>query len=142
LNNIAKSPGSLLRLIDQDICGMTVPWVYVGMCFSAFCWHSEDHNTYSINYLHRGEAKTWYGVPAAHADRLEDAMRNRMPALFAVQPDLLFHITTMIPPAELVDAGVRVCHCDQQAGEFVVTFPRAYHAGFNQGVRFICCITI
>lgn len=34
------------------------------------------------------------------------------------------------------DAGVPVCRTDQHAGEFVVTFPRAYHAGFNQGYNF------
>jgi hypothetical protein len=33
-------------------------------------------------------------------------------------------------------AGVPVCRTDQHAGEFVVTFPRAYHAGFNQGYNF------
>lgn len=32
--------------------------------------------------------------------------------------------------------GVPVFRTDQHAGEFVVTFPRAYHAGFNQGYNF------
>lgn len=30
-------------------------------------------------------------------------------------------------------AGVRVCRAVQSPGEFIVTFPRAYHAGFSNG---------
>ena len=36
---------------------MMVPWLYVGSCLSAFCWHVEDHALYSVNYLHMGAPK-------------------------------------------------------------------------------------
>lgn len=52
LNNIAKLEGSVLKFFDDDISGVIVPWLYIGMMFSAFCWHFEDHSLYSINYLH------------------------------------------------------------------------------------------
>jgi hypothetical protein len=41
LNNLPLISDSLLRFIKTDISGMTVPWTYVGMVFSTFCWHSE-----------------------------------------------------------------------------------------------------
>ncbi|XP_013196492.1 lysine-specific demethylase 5 [Amyelois transitella] len=136
LNNLPVLEGSVLRFINADISGMTVPWMYVGMCFSAFCWHNEDHWSYSINYLHWGEAKTWYGVPGSGAELLENAMKAAAPDLFKSQPDLLHQLVTIMNPNILMAAGVPIYRTDQQAGEFVVTFPRAYHAGFNQGYNF------
>jgi histone demethylase JARID1 len=136
LNILPYNPESLFRHIKSDISGMTVPWLYVGMVFSTFCWHNEDHYTYSANYQHFGATKTWYGIPAEDADKFEQAMRDTVPELFETQPDLLFQLVTLLTPEQLQKAGVRVFALDQRAGEFVVTFPQAYHAGFNHGFNF------
>ncbi|KAJ0171215.1 hypothetical protein K1T71_013414 [Dendrolimus kikuchii] len=136
LNNLPVLEGSVLGHINADISGMKVPWLYVGMCFATFCWHNEDHWSYSINYLHWGEPKTWYGVPTSKAEQFEAAMKAEAPELFQLQPDLLHQLVTIMNPNILMKAGVPVYRLDQHAGEFVVTFPRAYHAGFNQGYNF------
>ncbi|KAG8074505.1 hypothetical protein GUJ93_ZPchr0006g46167 [Zizania palustris] len=57
LNNFPNLPGSVLRTVQDNIAGVMVPWLYIGMLFSPFCWHIEDHCFYSINYLH------WYANP-------------------------------------------------------------------------------
>ena len=77
---------------------VAVPWLYVGMCFSTFCWHTEDHWTPSINYLHWGEPKTWYGISAKYAEKAEEVMRESAKELFSGQPDLLHHIVTTMNP--------------------------------------------
>uniref|UniRef100_A0A8D2LYC7 Lysine-specific demethylase 5A n=1 Tax=Varanus komodoensis TaxID=61221 RepID=A0A8D2LYC7_VARKO len=136
LNNMPVLEQSVLAHINADISGMKVPWLYVGMCFSSFCWHIEDHWSYSINYLHWGEPKTWYGVPSHAAEQLEEVMRELAPELFETQPDLLHQLVTIMNPNILMEHGVPVYRTNQCAGEFVVTFPRAYHSGFNQGYNF------
>lgn len=136
LNNLPVLEGSVLGHINADISGMKVPWMYVGMCFATFCWHNEDHWSYSINYLHWGEPKTWYGVPGSKAEVFEESMKSAAPELFHSQPDLLHQLVTIMNPNILMNAGVPVYRTDQHAGEFVITFPRAYHAGFNQGYNF------
>lgn len=40
LNNLPRLPGSLLSFEDSHISGVLVPWLYIGMCFSTFCWVS------------------------------------------------------------------------------------------------------
>lgn len=136
LNIMPYHPSSLFRHIKSDISGMTVPWLYVGMIFSTFCWHNEDHYAYSANYQHFGSTKTWYGIPGADTEKFEAAMREAVPELFETQPDLLFQLVTLLTPEQLKKAGVRVYALDQRAGQFVITFPKAYHAGFNHGFNF------
>ncbi|XP_010553772.1 PREDICTED: putative lysine-specific demethylase JMJ16 isoform X2 [Tarenaya hassleriana] len=133
LNNFPRLPGSLLSYESSDISGVLVPWLYIGMCFSSFCWHVEDHHLYSLNYMHWGAPKMWYGVGGKDAVKLEEAMRKHLPDLFEEQPDLLHKLVTQLSPSLLKAAGVPVYRCVQSAGQFVLTFPRAYHAGFNCG---------
>ncbi|XP_030229605.1 lysine (K)-specific demethylase 5Ba [Gadus morhua] len=136
LNNMPVLDASVLTHVTADICGMKLPWLYVGMCFSSFCWHIEDHWSYSINYLHWGEPKTWYGAPGSAATQLEGVMKKLAPELFESQPDLLHQLVTIMNPNTLMNNGVPIYRTNQCAGEFVITFPRAYHSGFNQGFNF------
>ncbi|XVE89402.1 hypothetical protein DITRI_Ditri19aG0198700 [Diplodiscus trichospermus] len=133
LNNFPRLQGSVLSFEGCDISGVLVPWLYVGMCFSSFCWHVEDHHLYSLNYMHWGDPKIWYGVPGNHASSLETAMRKHLPDLFEEQPDLLHELVTQLSPSILKAEGVPVYRAVQHSGEFVLTFPRAYHSGFNCG---------
>lgn len=136
LNNVPRQPSSMLRLIDDNIPGVLVPWLYVGMRFSAFCWHVEDHLFYSINYLHKGAEKKWYGISSSDAEEFESVLQNDLlKEEFDRQPDLLCHLNTMVSPDKLRSKGIKVCEVLQGAGEFVITFPRAYHAGFNTGIN-------
>lgn len=123
LNNLPKLGNSVLSHV-RNISGMTIPWFYVGMLFSSFCWHTEDHYCYSINYVHTGEAKQWYGIPGRSAMDFERVWHQMFPGLFEAQPDLFFQMVTMVSPALLRRHNVPVYQTTQQAGEFVITFPQ------------------
>lgn len=135
LNNMPCCPGSILRHVKVGINGINVPWLYFGSLFSTFCWHNEDNYLYSINYHHNGSPKQWYGVPGGRkeAEGLESVFKNNLAMKMKDEPDLLHHITTMFSPELLQQGGVPACKILQNAGEFVVTFPRAFHGGFSMG---------
>jgi hypothetical protein len=55
----------------------------------------------------------------------------------ASQPDLLFKLVTQISPTLMLAAHPQcnACSTVQNAGEFVITFPKAYHSGFSYGLN-------
>ncbi|XVF23609.1 hypothetical protein REPUB_Repub13aG0054200 [Reevesia pubescens] len=136
LQVIARSGGSLTRFMPDDIPGVTSPMVYIGMLFSWFAWHVEDHELHSMNFLHTGSSKTWYAVPGDYAFAFEEAIRTEayggnIDHLAALS--LLGEKTTLLSPELIVASGIPCCRLIQNPGEFVVTFPRAYHVGFSHG---------
>ena len=133
LNNIANSDCSVLKFVDTPINGINVPWLYLGMLFSTFCWHNEDNYLYSINYSHFGEVKQWYGVPGENAASFEKVSKDFYRETFIDAPDMLHHMTTQISVSGLMINKVPVYHARQEAKTFIVTFPKAFHCGFSYG---------
>ncbi|XP_074283517.1 lysine-specific demethylase JMJ13-like [Silene latifolia] len=140
LKEISRLSKSVLRLLETPIPGITDPMLYIGMLFSMFAWHVEDHYLYSINYHHCGASKTWYGVPGASALQFEKVVREHVynKDILSTEGedgafDVLLGKTTLFPPNILVEHGVPVFKAVQNPGEYVITFPRAYHAGFSHG---------
>lgn len=90
---------------------------------------------FSINYMHHGAAKQWYGAPTKSATLVEMVAATSLPEMHHCCRNFLRHKTTLLSPEILVSNGVPLCHLRQTPGDFVVTFPRAYHFGFNFGLN-------
>ncbi|XP_074588373.1 lysine-specific demethylase JMJ705-like [Curcuma longa] len=136
MRGVSRAKSSLLRLMKEEIPGVTSPMVYVAMLFSWFAWHVEDHELHSLNYLHTGSGKTWYGVPRDARLAFEEVVRMHGYG-GELNPLMTFAIlgekTTVMSPEVFVQMGIPCCRLVQNAGEFVVTFPGAYHMGFSHG---------
>lgn len=128
---------SILDVIDEDcgvsIQGVNTPYLYFGMWKTSFSWHTEDMDLYSINYLHFGEPKSWYAIPPEHGKRLERLATGFFPNSFKGCEAFLRHKMTLISPSILKKYGIPFDKITQEAGEFMITFPYGYHAGFNHG---------
>eukprot|EP01080_Neovahlkampfia_damariscottae_P007386 gene7386-11708_t len=133
-----KHLDSVLQLLKEnpdtnDLPGITDPYLYFGMWKSMFAWHSEDLNLCSINYLHFGKPKRWYCIPPEYSQKFENYARFLYPGDAKECPEFLRHKLSMIHPNYILNQGIPVYTTIHRAGEFMITFPYSYHAGFNYG---------
>jgi len=105
----------------------------MGAWKTMFGWHKEDVDLYSINFLHWGKPKCWYGIENKDSHILEEFARERFPDNSKECPEFIRHKTTMISPYILIGKGAQIYKAVQNPGEFVITFAGTYHAGFNFG---------
>ncbi|XP_031678276.1 lysine-specific demethylase 4B isoform X3 [Oncorhynchus kisutch] len=128
---------TLLDMVEQEcgivIEGVNTPYLYFGMWKTTFAWHTEDMDLYSINYLHFGEPKSWYAIPPEHGKRLERLAQGFFPGSSQGCDAFLRHKMTLISPSILKKYSIPFDRITQEEGEFMVTFPYGYHAGFNHG---------
>eukprot|EP00924_Labyrinthula_sp_SR-Ha-C_P008136 snap_masked-scaffold_11-processed-gene-4.18-mRNA-1 protein AED:0.28 eAED:0.28 QI:0/-1/0/1/-1/1/1/0/995 len=135
---LEKLNKSELYFADQQVTslpGITSSMLYYGMWKTAFAWHAEDMDLFSANYLHYGAPKIWNVVPAISHKKFQSYCEN---STFFVEdsqkcPEFLRHKTSLVKPSVLKKAGIHTIRCKQEVGQFVITFPRTYHSGFNAG---------
>lgn len=112
------------------------------MMYASFCWHYEDLMMYSLNYMHEGHGKVWYGIPSYHREKFERLAKDKLASRFKEDPNLLLDINVMINPAYLVENGVHVYRTLQKPGEMILTFPEAYHQGVSVGFNIAEAVNI
>ena len=100
---LTMAQGSVLRYVvgDELITGVMVPWLYVGSCMSAFCWHVEDHALYSINYLHKGAPKARSPVSANMVFVRDQGQREGSRPLTSIHALLAVSASDLEPTAPL-----------------------------------------
>mmetsp|Transcript_25114 Transcript_25114/g.38679 ORF Transcript_25114/g.38679 Transcript_25114/m.38679 type:complete len:641 (-) Transcript_25114:528-2450(-) len=133
-----ESLESCLQLLtvntNQDnLPGVTSPYLYFGMWGSVFCAHTEDMNLLSINYLHAGAPKMWYAISPEDSKRFESLAQSHFAQAAQVCPEFLRHKRCLLSPAILRKAGIMYTTQIQRPGDAMITFPGSYHFGFNTG---------
>ena len=140
LLNSCFLPDSLLQFSQKDgedilLSGINVPWIYYGILFSTFCWHVEDLNMYSINYLHSGAPKIWYSIAPKDKEKFTNYCKNKY-SLKSLKSDYFsYSLFIHINPLEIIEAGIEVTRTIQYPGELIVTLPQSYHMGFSTGIN-------
>ncbi|KRX36795.1 Lysine-specific demethylase 4E [Trichinella murrelli] len=129
--NISKLGTFLDKIVSFN--GVTKPYLYFGMMKSMFAWHTEDMDLPSINYLHYGYPKFWYVIPSAYKNDFDWLVSQYFPATALECDGFMRHKNIIFSHSKISSAGIPVRQVVQLPGEFILTYPGAYHSGFNLG---------
>lgn len=78
INSLSQNQ-SIIHQEDAELEGMNTSYLNYGMRFTSFAAHHEDSNLGSMNILHGGDVKTWYGVASKHALQFEQLINGSKP---------------------------------------------------------------
>ena len=128
---------NLARLLENNIPGVHWSVTQFGMLFSTNMWSVEACLLPSLTYLHSGASKRWYCVPSYAAGVFEQILAECHPKFWncGYQGDSPLSPSVMISPKELIDRGVPVYECTQEAGTLVVVFPNVYRCSIDLGIN-------
>lgn len=130
-----ESKDSIIHGTGEIVKGINTSYVYIGMQYSTFPAHIEDSGLASMNLLHMGPPKMWYGVGSANGQKLEKLVQKHTPkdinCAFIIR-----HKSVLIPPILLEENNIEFSKVMQHPGEIIVAVYRAYHQGFNFGLNY------
>ncbi|KZF20056.1 JmjC-domain-containing protein [Xylona heveae TC161] len=145
---LAEVAGNSLMKSRSRVSGIHSPYFYVSnRNGTPFGMHVEDFAAYSLNYHHVGAPKKWYVVRPREHQWLEEFIHNflnpeerllgsehlRKPRRPPQCGQFLRHNSLYLPEETLRTIGVCYTRVVQHQGEMVITFPFAYHQGYNTG---------
>ena len=125
--------GNKLAQTRARVRGLHDPYAYraYGSLGAIFGMHIEDCETFSINYLYKG-SKIWVIVPPSSAALLEKKFRENSAAAQLNKCSQFIREHASYLTLEVLDRwGISYKIIQQNAGEAMLTFPRAYHQGFS-----------
>jgi len=127
-------PGNVLHDNITAVTGIQTPYLYIGQAYTMFALHTEDYNALSLNYQHSGAPKSWRVCSPRSFTALEDFIAASIPNAGNCS-QFVRHQSIYLPRETLEGAGVRSILVRQFPGELVITWPLAYHQGWNEGVN-------
>lgn len=139
---LTSLPGNVMFDSKHKIVGIHTPFFYFGAAHTVFALHAEDYNAMSLNYHHFGADKIWRVVSPRYYHVVEDFVAAQLlgPTKGRKLPhkkcsQFVRHTSIYLPGTTLEVAGARSIQFRQRPGELVITWPLAYHEGYNEGVN-------
>ena len=91
------------------------------------------HSDLFMSEVKKNLVRFRYVIPPSYGKRFEKFAASHFPSLAKRCPAFLRHKMTLISPSILTQQSIPYSKMTQYENEFIITFPYAYHAGFNYG---------